>query len=213
MGALTITWLGHASFMLEDGLTVLIDPWISGNPACTRSLEDFQKVDLICVTHGHNDHLGDSLPLCKRTGAKLICSPEIGIYATRHGLDSEEGSHPLDIGGAYRAEGIEINMVHALHTADILGEEFDRDGTVMPGSGCCGYVVRMGEGPAVYHAGDTGVFGDMKLIGDLYGPDVALLPIGGRYTMGIREAACAAKLLAPRILIPIHYDTLRTPAV
>ena len=207
MSSLKMTWLGHASVMLEHGLTILLDPWIEGNPACARPLADFTKVDLICVTHGHNDHLGDALPLCKQTGAKLICSPEIAIYADKRGIKYDEDSWPLNIGGTYRAEGVEITMVDARHTADILGEEFKADGTIMPGSGCCGYVVRMGDGPAVYCAGDTGVFGDMALIRELYTPEVAMLPIGGKYTMGLKEAAHAAKLLLPRVLIPIHYDT------
>lgn len=207
MSHLTMTWLGHASFMLEDGVSILLDPWIEGNPACPRSLADFGKVDLICVTHGHNDHLGDALELCKRSGARLICSPEIAYYADKRGIEYDEGSWPLNIGGTYRPEGVEIVMVDARHTSDILGEEFKKDGTIMPGSGCCGYVVRIGDGPAVYYGGDTGVFGDMALIRELYTPHVAILPIGGKYTMGLKEAAHAAKLMTPRLLIPIHYDT------
>jgi len=170
MSSLTMTWLGHASFMLEDGVSILLDPWIEGNPACPRSLADFEKVDLICVTHGHNDHLGDALELCKRTGARLVCSPEIAYYADKRGIKYDEGSWPLNIGGTYRSEGVEIVMVDARHTSDILGEEFKEDGTIMPGSGCCGYVVRIGDGPAVYYGGDTGVFGDMVLIRELYAP-------------------------------------------
>jgi len=207
MGEVRITWLGHATVLLEGEKRVLLDPWIEGNPACERSLADFEGVDLVCVTHGHNDHLGDAIPLCKATGARLICSPEIAIYAEKKGLAYDKASYPLNIGGVYRNGGVVIHMVNALHTSDILGEEWRAEGTVIPGSGCCGYVVRLGDAPAVYFAGDTGVFGDMALIGELYAPQVALLPAGGKYTMGVVEAAHAAKLIAPRVLIPIHYDT------
>jgi len=212
MSDLNITWLGHASVMLEGHKTILLDPWIDGNPRCERSLGDFSKVDLICVTHGHDDHLGDSIALCKQTGATMICTPELAIYVGRHGIEYDKGSCPLNIGGTYRGDGVEINMVNALHTSEILGQEFRADGTVMPGAGSVGYVVRMGSGPGVYYAGDTGVFGDMALIRELYSPTVAMLPLGGKYTMGLREAAYAAKLLQPLALIPIHYDTFPNQA-
>jgi len=212
MNEVKITWLGHASVLLEGARKVLLDPWIEGNPACDRSLADFEGVDLVCVTHGHNDHLGDAIPLCKATGARLICSPEIAIYAEKKGLAYDEASCAMNIGGTFRAEGVVIHMVHALHTSDILGDEWRAEGTVTPGSGCCGYVVRLGEAPAVYFAGDTGVFGDMALIRGLYGPQGALLPVGGKYTMGVPETVHAAKLIAPRVLIPIHYDTFPNQA-
>lgn len=207
MGQVRITWLGHASIMLEGEKTILLDPWIEGNPACDRSLADFTEVDFVCVTHGHDDHLGDAIALCTQTEATLICTPEIAIYVGKHGIEYDKGSCPLNIGGTCRQDGVEINMVNALHTSEILGKEFQTDGTVMPGSGAVGYVVRIGGGPAVYFAGDTGVFGDMALIRELYTPDAAILPVGGKYTMGIREAAVAARLLQPRVLVPIHYDT------
>ena len=213
MPDLTITWLGHASVMLEGERTILLDPWIDGNPACDRALSDFTGVDLICVTHGHDDHLGDAIPLAKQTGARMLASPEICIYADKRGLPYDEGSFAMDIGGTYRDDACEITMVPAFHNCEILGEEFQRDKTVTPGAGAAGYVVRMDGGPGVYFSGDTGVFGDMALIAELYGPSVAILPAGGKYTMGPREVAHAAKLLRPAVLIPIHYDTFPNQAI
>jgi len=213
MKALTFTWLGHASFLVENSARVLLDPWIEKNPACPWTLEDVPAIDLVCVTHGHNDHLGDAIPICRKSGATLICSPEIAIYADKRGIGYDEGSWPLNIGGAYRSDAVTVTMVHAEHTSDILGEEFDADGTVVAGSGCCGYVLRFADGPVVYYAGDTAIFGDMALIRDLYQPQVALLPIGGKYTMGPMEARHAARLLQPRALIPMHYNTFPDQAV
>lgn len=207
MGDVRITWIGHATVLVEGRKKVLFDPWVRGNPSATRSLEDLADVDIVCVTHGHNDHLGDAIPLCKKSGARLVCSPEIAIYAEKRGVPYDKGSCPLNIGGTYRGEHVTIHMVHALHTSDILGDEFRRDGTVAPGSGCCGYVLCMADAPAIYYAGDTGVFGDMALIRELYAPHVAVMPIGGKYTMGVVEAAYAARLVRPAVFIPIHYDT------
>ena len=207
MSKIRITWLGHASFKLEgNGKIIYLDPWIKKNPVCPISIDDTDDADIICVTHGHDDHLGDSIEIAKRTGATLVCNPEIGIYADKKGIKYDKGSCPLNIGGGAMIKGISINMVNAVHTSDILGEEFQKEGVVMPGSGACGYIIKMSQ-TVIYFAGDTGLFGDMALIGKLYAPRIAILPIGGKYNMGIFEASHAVSLINPKIVIPMHYDS------
>ncbi len=206
--SVNILWLGHASVQVSfDGRSILFDPWINDNPKCTSSIDDLGKVETVCVTHGHDDHIGDSVEIVKKTGAKLICSPEIAIYADKRGIGYDSGSYPLNIGGCYETDAYCITMVQALHTSDILGDEFKANGTVMPGSGAAGYVLEFKSGFTIYYAGDTGVFLDMALIRDLYAPDFAICPIGGKYNMGFREAAYAAELLGARYMLPIHHGT------
>lgn len=208
MGKAKVTWLGHASLRVTaDGSTIYFDPWIEKNPKCPVKLQDIREATAVCVTHGHDDHIGDSLQIVKKTGARLICSPEIGIYASNKGIPYDEGSYPLNIGGSWETEAFTITMVPAHHTSDILGEEYQKDGTVLPGSGSTGYVLRLKDGPSIYYTGDTGVFGDMALIRDLYAPDLAVCTVGGKYNMGYREAAYAASLILPEVLIPIHHGT------
>lgn len=208
MSRARITWLGHASSRVEaNGQTIYFDPWIETNPKCSMKLSDIREATVVCVTHGHDDHIGDALQIVKQTGAKLVCSPEIAIYAGQKGIPYDKGSHPLNIGGSWDAGQFTITMVVAFHTSDILGEEFQRDGTVVPGSGSAGYVLTLADGPTIYYTGDTGVFGDMALIRDLYAPDLAICTVGGKYNMGYREAAYAASLILPDELIAVHHGT------
>ena len=204
----TITWLGHASVQVFfDDRSILFDPWINGNPKCSTTIDALKGVETVCVTHGHDDHIGDSIEIVKKTGAKLICSPEIAIYADKRGIGYDKGSYPLNISGSWKTKDYTITMVNALHTSDILGDEFKKDGTVMPGSGAAGYILQFTDGPCIYYAGDTGVFLDMALIRDLYSPDFAVCPVGGKYNMGYREAAYAASLIGADYLMPIHHGT------
>ncbi|RKZ20536.1 metal-dependent hydrolase [bacterium] len=182
-----VYFLGHAAVKLEGAKTVYIDPFLTGNPVASEKKED-AKADYVIVTHDHGDHLGDAFDIAKANGAVLFAQHEIAVKAQENGIEAEG----MNVGGAVEREGIKVWFTNAIHTSE----------TGHP----MGAVVEM-EGKRVYHAGDTGLFGDMKLIGELFKPDVALLPIGGRYTMDEEQAAYAVKLIKPGIVIPIHYNT------
>jgi L-ascorbate metabolism protein UlaG (beta-lactamase superfamily) len=181
-----LTWLGHACFLLEGRRSVLIDPFVPGGPVTAEP-------DLVAVTHGHDDHLGEVI----RLGKKTVAITEIGRYLRAKGLAVET----MNIGGTIAVEGVEFTMTPAVHSSGL--------GLEAPGfyGGCaCGYVIGM-DGVRIYHAGDTALFSDMKLIGELHEPDIALLPIGGRFTMGPREAMMAANYIGAKTVIPMHYST------
>jgi L-ascorbate metabolism protein UlaG (beta-lactamase superfamily) len=185
-----IRWLGHSAFEISiGGRTMLIDPFLTGNPRAAVSAAEIQKADVVCVTHDHHDHLGDSIELCRRLKATFVGIYELGIYAQAEGVDDVVA---MNIGATVEIKGFKISMVPALHSA----------GRGSP----VGFVVESG-GIKLYHAGDTALFGDMRVIGRLYSPDVALLPIGGYYTMGPEEAVEAARFILPKVVIPMHYLT------
>ena len=185
-----IRWLGHAGFEIElDGKILLVDPWLSGNPKAACKPSEIERADMVCVTHDHEDHMGDSVEICKRTGAVFLGTYELTSQAQKNGVKEAAG---FNIGGTVNIKGINVTMVQAFHTC---------------GSGApTGFIIR-GEGKTVYHAGDTGIFGDMKLIGEIYKPDIALLPIGDYYTMGALQASEAVRLIKPKIVVPMHYMT------
>jgi L-ascorbate metabolism protein UlaG (beta-lactamase superfamily) len=185
-----VTWFGHAAFKIEiANKIVLVDPWLDGNPTSPVKASEITKADIVYVTHDHGDHLGDAINICKRTGATFVANIELGDFAKENGVKTVEG---LNIGGNVEVKGIRLLVTQALHT----------DSRGAPTG-----VIIEGEGKRVYHAGDTGLFGDMSLIGELYKPDLALIPIGGYYTMGAKEAAEAVKMLKPKAVIPMHYKT------
>lgn len=191
-----ITWLGHAAFLLKAEKKVLIDPFISGNPKAPCSPEELNP-DIIAVTHGHRDHLGDTIEIGKRTGCRIVSIHEVANYIKSKGVFAEG----MNKGGEMNIECVSLTMTEALHSSSIDASGFRFDG------GCpAGFVIGIG-GHSIYHAGDTGVFGDMQLIAELYEPEVALLPIGGRFTMGIKEAVKAVELIRPKIVVPMHYNT------
>jgi len=191
-----ITWLGHAAFLLDAEKKVLIDPFISGNPTAPCSPEELDP-DIIAVTHGHRDHLGDAIEIGKRTGCRIISIHEVANYIKSKGVFAEG----MNKGGTINVEGITLTMTEALHSSSIEASGFKFDG------GCpAGFVIGIG-GHSIYHAGDTGVFGDMRLIGELYEPELAFLPIGDRFTMGIKEAIKAVELIRPKLVVPMHYNT------
>lgn len=196
-----LTWLGHSAFHIKSpaGLNMLIDPWLTGNPQAASGKEEMGMVDLILVTHGHGDHLGDTIEIARETKGQVICMPELSEYLRSKRLENLVG---MNKGGTYRFKDIEITMVHAVHSSSVT----DNDEIIYMGDPA-GYVVRLENAFSIYHAGDTGVFKDMEIIRDLYHPDLALLPIGSHYVMGPREAAYACKLLHPKYVIPMHYGT------
>ncbi|MBC7120299.1 MAG: metal-dependent hydrolase [Candidatus Methanosuratus sp.] len=185
-----IRYLGHAGFEITiDGINVVVDPFISRNPSSKLRVTEVSKADIVAVTHSHFDHFGDAAEIAKRDGASFVAVYEIAETAEKDGVSRTEA---VNVGGCCVVEGLKIYCTPALHTGNP-----------------CGFVFSGREG-AVYHAGDTGLFGDMRQVGELYRPDVAMLPIGGRFTMNPEEAAIATGLLSPRVVIPMHYNTFDT---
>jgi L-ascorbate metabolism protein UlaG (beta-lactamase superfamily) len=185
-----VTWFGHAAFKIEAaGKTVLIDPWLDGNPSSPIKASEITKADVVYVTHDHDDHLGDAVEICKRTKATFVATFELGNYAQENGVTDIVG---LNIGGSAEVEGLKLTVVNATHTSS---------------RGAPTGVIVEGEGKRIYHMGDTGLFGDLRLFGELYKPDLAMVPIGGFYTMGAREAAEAVSLLKPKVALPMHFGT------
>lgn len=191
----SLTWLGHAAFMLETGgYKILVDPFITGNPAASFKPDD-SRTDFILITHGHGDHVGDALKIAEKTGAVIISNDEICRWFEKKGL-KVHGQH---LGGGFHHPFGYVKMTFALH------------GSALPDGSCGGnpggFLITLKEnGKRIYLAGDTGLFGDMRLIGE-EGVDVAALPIGDNYTMGPEDALRAVKLIQPGLVIPIHYNT------
>ena len=196
-----LTWLGHAAFKIETptGKIILVDPWILTNPMCPEKDKKFERIDTMLVTHGHFDHIADAVELGKKFKPQIV-----GIYELCAWLESKGvgGTNSMNKGGTQKVGEIEVTMVNALHSCGI------KDGDqIIYGGEACGYIIRLPGGLTIYHAGDTAVFGDMKIIADLYAPDLAMLPVGDHFTMGPREAALAIRLLNVRHVIPMHFGT------
>jgi len=199
---ISITWLGHAAFRVDtpSGKVVLIDPWLD-NPWAPPQARTLERVDLLLVSHGHFDHLGNTAQLAKARGATALSIFEISAYLQGQGVP-EAQSVGMNKGGTVEFDGFRVTMVEAQHSSGISGDK-----GIVPGGDPAGFVLRFDDGTSMYHAGDTNVFGDMRLIGGLYTPQVAMLPIGGHFTMGPLEAAVAARMLAVGTVIPMHYGT------
>jgi L-ascorbate metabolism protein UlaG (beta-lactamase superfamily) len=190
MGLGKITWFGHAAFKIEvANKIVLVDPWLDGNPTSPVKASEIDKADIVFVTHDHRDHLGDAFAICKKTDATFASVVELANHAKENGVRRVVG---LNFGGSIDIEGVKLSIVPAVHTSS---------------RGAPTGVVVQGEGKTVYHAGDTALFGDMQFIGEFYKIDLALIPIGGYYTMDAKEAVEAIKLLKPKAVIPMHYKT------
>ena len=196
-----LTWLGHSTFRITtpSGQVMVIDPWVQSNPMCPKPLKKLERIDTMLITHGHFDHIGDAVSLAKKFKPQIV-----GIFETCAWLESKgvRNTNGMNKGGTQRVGEIEVTMVHAIHSCGIqYGKK------IVYGGGACGYIVRLPGGLTIYHAGDTCVFGDMKIIGELYSPEIALLPIGAYYTMDPRQAAMAVRLLGVRHVIPMHFGT------
>ncbi len=199
MKNLSITWLSHSSFHLTTpgGLDLLFDPWYTGNPTFPAGARP-ARADLILLSHGHNDHATDAAAMAKSTGATVVAIWEITTWLGTKGVQALE---PMNKGGTITVKGLRITMTDARHSSS-----FDDNGTVYLGEPA-GFVVTLENGQTIYFAGDTSLFGDMKIIGELYKPDIAFLPIGDRFTMGPDTAAIAAKWLGVRQVVPMHWGT------
>jgi L-ascorbate metabolism protein UlaG (beta-lactamase superfamily) len=196
-----ITWLGHATVLVETaaGTNILIDPFIAGNPKYPKSFALPSKIQYILLTHGHGDHISDAVPVAKKHGSTVVAIYELAAYIAGKGVEKTIG---MNIGGTVQLDDVAATMVEAKHSSAAQDEDGIHDVGV-----AAGFVLTIADGPVIYDAGDTTVFSDMKLIRELYQPNVAMLPIGGHYTMGPKEAALAVSFIAPEVVLPLHFGT------
>ncbi|WP_243363227.1 metal-dependent hydrolase [Fundidesulfovibrio terrae] len=191
-----LTWNGHSNFTVKtDGMTILIDPFFDGNPKSVLAAKDITQVDYVLVTHDHGDHVGQAMEICLATGAKLLAIVETCSKLVGQGLPKEQvvNGIGINIGGSISLGTVRATMVQAVHSSE---------------SGWpVGYVLTLGDGYTLYHSGDTAIFATMELYGKLFSIDMALLPVGGVFTMDARQAAVACKLLKCRQVLPMHWGT------
>jgi L-ascorbate metabolism protein UlaG (beta-lactamase superfamily) len=198
---LKVMWCGHSTFLVTSpkGLRVLFDPWLTTNPSCPAGARNIGAVDVMLISHGHADHCADAVSVARETGATVVAPYELTLWLERQGV---KNTRPMNIGGRQTLRGLHIAMVNAVHSSSII--DGGQNTYLGPSTG---YVVRFDEGPTLYFAGDTALFGDMRLIGQRFAPGLAFLPIGDRYTMGPEDAAIAAEWVGARAIVPMHYAT------
>lgn len=197
----TMTYAGHSAVFIQcAGKRIAIDPWLKGNPLCPPALLNPGPLDLIVLTHGHSDHAGDAVRVAQQSGARLAATYELAMIMIAEGIPSERVI-PMNKGGSTSVGELTVRLTHALHSSSYDAAH----GTLYAGEACG--VLLSSDSWCVYHAGDTALFSDMKLLGEIYKPDVALLPIGDHFTMGPLEAARAASFVGCSYAVPIHYKT------
>jgi L-ascorbate metabolism protein UlaG (beta-lactamase superfamily) len=201
LNGIKITWLGHATFLVitPGGKKIILDPWVSGNPATPAASKSIDKLDYMLISHAHADHFADAVDLAKKHNPTVVAIYELCTYVQKKGARQIA---PMNKGGTQQVGEIKVSMVSANHSNTI-----DDGGSSIPGGEPCGFVIEFTNGLKIYHAGDTNVFGDMAIIRELYMPDLCMLPIGDLFTMGPKEAAYACSLLRPKAVIPMHYAT------
>jgi L-ascorbate metabolism protein UlaG (beta-lactamase superfamily) len=201
MHSLSITWFGHSTFLIRTpgGRRLLFDPWFRDNPACPESLKRPPKADVILVSHGHSDHMDDLVLAAREPGTAVVAIFELCEWLARKGI---QHVYPMNKGGSQELAGLRVTMTDARHSSGY----FEHGQMIYMGE-AAGFVVRLEDGRAIYYAGDTCLFGDMRLIGELYKPDIAFLPIGDRFTMDPIAAAKACELLGVRQVVPMHWGT------
>ncbi|MFA4885102.1 MAG: metal-dependent hydrolase [Desulfotomaculaceae bacterium] len=192
-----ITFLGHAGFLIEGSKKIAIDPFLTGNPLAKTKVEDV-KADLILVSHGHGDHIGDTIAIAKQSGGTVVSVFELATFCANKGVQA----HGMHIGGSYTFDGVKIKLTPAWHGTGYGAG----DGPLEYLGNPCGFIINL-DGKTIYHSGDTGLFGDMELVGRLSKIDLAMLPIGDNFTMGPEDALEAVKMLKPKMMIPMHYNT------
>ncbi len=202
MAGVSLTWLGHATFRVDapSGKRIYVDPWLE-NPKCPEGEREPERVDLIVLTHGHDDHVGQTVELAQKFGCPVYAQVELRGWLAGQGLP-EEMREAMNKGGTTRVDDVSITMTDAKHSSSAF-----EDGKPVYLGEAAGIVLAFDGGPTVYFAGDTCVFGDMALIGRIYKPDLAVLPIGDHYTMGPAEAAVATELLGVGRMVPCHWGT------
>ena len=198
----TVTWLGHSAVLVETraGTKILIDPFLKHNPKFPKHFKLPERLDLILATHGHYDHIGDVIPLAEKTSAPVVAMFELAMWFQGNGV---EKIVPLGYGGSYTHNDVIVTMTQARHSSGIQDGE-----KIIYGGEPAGYVLQIEDGPTLYHAGDTDVFSDMKLIAELHEPTFGMLPIGGTYTMDPRGAAIATRFLGLKAVLPLHWGTM-----
>ncbi|HEY3883753.1 MAG TPA: metal-dependent hydrolase [Vicinamibacterales bacterium] len=197
---LSFTWFGHATFLVTTpgGKRIVFDPWLTGNPKAPSGAK-IDKADVICVSHGHSDHTTDVIAVARATGAPVVAIYELANYFQGKGL---KDVIPMGIGGTVDVKGLKISLTPAMHSSSI-----DEDGKALYVGDATGFVVRLEDNRRLYFAGDTALFGDMRLIRELYAPEIAFLPIGDHFTMGPEAAGRACEILGVRQVVPMHYGT------